>query len=368
MNKLPVYDAIIGDADCGIWKISLVDDPAVESNFLWFSKEGRQAVSYAVEDIEKRIVTGVLMRADFPIYRNDNGYEYYIRYSKETIRIMAEKMMSDYTFNNINIMHADGTDVEGVKLMQVFIKDSEKGISPAGFESIEEGSLFCTYKVDNDEVWEAIKQGAFRGFSLEGLFDLKKVEFERKNSLYKSMTKLFNKFLKSFVKFGNVETDKGTIYWVGEADLEIGDEVFYDKGDEIIKIEDGDYRLEDGTVITVKEGLVSAITKADSKSEGELDEFAKKTACEEEVIVNEPKDETVVEEPKDDKYDELKADIDDLRKEHDELKGMFEDMKNTLDELLNKPAAEPIVEEFNKVSKTEGILPKFGSKSRLTNN
>lgn len=368
MMKLPVYEALVDDADCGIWKISLVDDPAVESNFLYFNRD-KKNVCYSVDDEDKHIVTGVLMRADFPIYRNDNGYEYYIRYSKETIRIMAEKMMSDNTFNNINLQHTDGTDVDGVNLCQIFIKDSEAGISPKGFENIEEGSLFCTYKVDNPEIWDSIKQGLFKGFSLEGIFDMKMMQMHKdKNSLRNIMTKLFSKFLKSLVKCESVMTDKGEIYWVGDADLEIGDEIFYDKGEEIIKVEDGDYKLEDGTVITVKEGLVSAITKANGRSEGELGEFAKKnTGCEEEVIVEEPKEETVVEEPKDEKYDELKADIDDLRKEHDELKGMYEDMKNTLDAILNKPAAEPIVEEFNKVSKEpQTVIPKFGSKSRLS--
>ena len=62
----------------------------------------------------------------------------------------------------------------------------------------------------------------------------------------------------------------------------------------------------------------------------------------------------------------MKADLDDLRKEHDELKGMFEEMKATLDSILEKPAAEPIVEEFTKVagSKSENGIPVFGSRSK----
>ena len=221
MMKLPVYEALVDDADCGIWKISLVDDPAVESNFLYFNSD-KKNVCYAVEDEDKHIVTGVLMRADFPIYRNDGGYEYSIRYSKETIRIMAEKMMSDNTFNNINLQHTDGTDVDGVNLCQIFIKDSEAGISPKGFEDIEEGSLFCTYKVENPEIWDSIKQGLFKGFSLEGIFDMKMLQMHKdKNSLRNIMAKLFSKFLKSLVKCESVMTDKGEIYWVGDADLEI---------------------------------------------------------------------------------------------------------------------------------------------------
>jgi hypothetical protein len=161
-------------------------------------------------------------------------------------------------------------------------------------------------------------------------------------------------------------TDKGELFWVGEADLEIGDELFYNRdGEEAIKVEDGEYTLNDGTVIVVKEGLVSEIREKDGEQEGELD-MAKKQKCEEEVIVEEPAEETVVEEPKDDRYDELKRDIDDLRKEHDELKGMYEDMKNTLDAILNKPAAEPVVEEFKKFDKNENEngIPTFGSRAK----
>lgn len=375
IKGIPVFDACIDNIDDGIYRISLVDDPAVESKFMFFSKQ--KEMKYSIQDEEKRLVSGVLMRADFPIYRYDEDFgEYYIRYTKETIRAMAEKMMVDNTFNNVNIMHEDGTDVEGVNLVELFIKDSSKGISPAGFQEIEEGSMFATYKVNNDEIWEKIKDGTFMGFSIEGVFDLTKVEFKKEHTrqseksvktkyiLNKAMTKLFNKFMKSFVKFGNIKTDKGELYWVGEADLEIGDELFYDKGNEIIKVEDGEYTIADGTIIVVKEGLVSEIRKADGTQEGELDmEKKRKAGCfEEEVVVEEP----VEVKPEGESYEDLKRDIDDLRKEHDELKGMYEDLKATVDTILSKPAAEPIVEEFKKAAvKQEGCVPTFGSRSRI---
>ena len=94
---------------------------------------------------------------------------------------------------------------------------------------------------------------------------------------------------------------------------------------------------------------------------------SKDVECEEEVIVENP--EEIVEEPKDDKYEELKRDIDDLRKEHDELKGIVEELKNTINAILEKPAAEPIVEEFNKVtgSKAENGIPVFGSRAKRFN-
>lgn len=369
MNNIPVFEALIDDLECGIYKISLVDLPAVESNFVYFKKQDK-TMKFTIENEEQKMVTGVIMRAGFNIYRYDEQFgEYYIRYSADTIKRMAEKMMSDYTFNNINIMHEDGTDVDGVNLVELFIKDTEKGINPVGFDDIENGSLFATYKINNPVIWNEIKNGTFKGFSLEGMFDVEKTQFKKinnKNTFLQTMTKLFNKFLKSFVKCGSVETDKGTLYWVGEADLEIGDELFYNRdGEEAIKVEDGEYTLEDGTVIVVKEGLVSEIREKDGEQEGELDMAKKRQSCEE-VVVEEPEVEETVVEDEPDKYDELKRDIDDLRAEHDELKGIVEDLKNTLNAILEKPAAEPVVEEFQKVtgSKAENGIPVFGSRAK----
>lgn len=351
MNRIPIFEAKINQYDEGIFAIALVDIPAVESNFLCFNKNEKTLQKFTINDEEQHVITGVVMRANYPIYRNDSNFgEYFIVYKEDTIKIMAQKMMLDKTFNNINIMHNDNEFVDGVNIVELFIKDSSKGISPKGFEDIEEGSLFATYKVNNEAIWNDIKKGEFMGFSLEGLFSMQETNkyIEYNKNKKDQMSTLFNKFLKSFVKCGSVETDKGTLYWVGEADLQIGDELFYNtENEEAVKVEDGEYTLTDGTVIVVKEGLVSEIREKDGEQEGELDMEKKKECMEEEVIVEEP----VEEEPKDDRYDSLKADIDDLRKEHDELKGIVEELKNTLNAILEKPAAEPIVEEFEKVAK-----------------
>lgn len=375
MNNIPIFEAVIDNLECGIYKISLVDLPAVESDFVYFDKQDK-VMKFNIENEEQHMVTGVIMRSNFLIYRYDEQFgEYYLKFSPETIKLMAEKMMFDSTFNNINLMHEYGTDVDGVNLIEIFIKDTEKGINPKGFDDIENGSLFATYKINNDVIWNEIKNGTFKGFSLEGMFDMAQIQLKKQNnnnnSILNTMTRLFNRFLKSFVKCGSVETDKGTLYWVGEADLQIGDELFYNtENEEAVKVEDGEYTLEDGTVIVVKEGLVSEIREKDGEQEGELDmetEDKKDVECEEEVIVENP--EEIVEEPKDDKYEELKRDIDDLRKEHDELKGIVEELKDTINAILEKPAAEPIVEEFNKVtgSKAENGIPVFGSRAKRFN-
>lgn len=191
---LPIYNVII-DNETGIDRISLVEMPAVESNFLAFSQEKKQVMFSANE--EKQMITGVVMRADFPIYRYDMQHgEYYVQFSKETIRQMAEKLLSDNNQNRVNIEHIENSDVEGVCMQEMFIKDIEKGINPTGFEEISNGSLFATFKVHNPHIWERIKCGDFKGFSLEGMFVFEEVKDEEEqvfNEIMEMLDKIMNK-------------------------------------------------------------------------------------------------------------------------------------------------------------------------------
>ena len=170
IGGIPVYDAVISDEETGMFKISLVDDPAVMSNFQAFDA-ARKPILYAIQDEEKRLVRGCIMRADFPIYRRDSKMgEYYVIYKADTIRQMAEKYLLEGRQNDVNLMHRDGSDVDGVQMVQYFIKGD--GIRVDGFDDCADGSLFGEFHVVNDEIWDEIKAGTYKGFSLEGVFDL----------------------------------------------------------------------------------------------------------------------------------------------------------------------------------------------------
>lgn len=196
--NLPLYKAQITDATTGMYTVSLVDYPAVESDFLYFN-ENKKQMTFSIENEEQRIITGVLMRCDFPIYRiTDGGYEYYIMYDKATIELMAEKWIADGFANYVNLQHNPLNYVDGVYLKELYIKDTERGINPKGFETISDGSLFATYKVLNDDVWNGIKSGEFKGFSLEGYFDVKEVqtpEEEAENALLDEIINMLNNIL-----------------------------------------------------------------------------------------------------------------------------------------------------------------------------
>ena len=156
--KFPVYKATVNSEDTAMFAISLVDYPATESDFLFFDKD-KELLKFAVENEEKRIVRGLIMGCNQLIYRRNGDFEYYIVFDADTIRQMAEKYFKFGFQGNVDTNH-DEKYVAGVNLVQMFIKDSANGINPKGFEGYEDGSLFAEFHVENDEIWEQIKEDA----------------------------------------------------------------------------------------------------------------------------------------------------------------------------------------------------------------
>ena len=309
MNKLPIYNAEIKDERDGIIAISFVEEPAVESNFMLFGKQIR--LFFANE--EKRNILGVIMRADFPIYRRDiDGNEFYITYSADTIAKMAQKYFVSGAVNMTSTDHS-GEALDGVSLVQWYIKDTEKGIVPNGFDDVNDGSLFAEFHIENENLWTACKDGTFKGFSLEGYFTTEKTNLKSD----KMENKIMQKVRELLVKLAKVTTDKGELSY--EGDLEVGTEVVDANG---VAVADGDYTLEDGKIIVIKDGKVETI-----KESAELGE--------EEVPAEEP---TVP-----------KADFDALKADFDALKAVVDELKSKVDE-LKKPVEEPIESKFSRMS------------------
>lgn len=184
LNGKPVYLASVDELGAGIKVISIVEDPAVETKFLAFEKD-KEPLQFKVEDEEKHIIIGVVMRCDLPIFRRSKELgEYYIMYNKETIELMAQKFLKEGYHENVDKEHSFNL-IDGIELQQLFISDKDKGINPRGFEGIEDHSLFAVYKVTDETLWEEVKGGNL-GFSLAGDFvleDEEDVEFNEIMSL-----------------------------------------------------------------------------------------------------------------------------------------------------------------------------------------
>lgn len=391
IDGIPVYDALITDDECGMNRISLVDSPAVMSDFLAFNKDKKMQM-YSVADEEKRIVRGVVMRADFPIYRRDSKGEYYIIYKAETIRQMAEKYLLESKQNEVNLAHKDDMEVDGVQLVQWFIKDSANGINPVGFEEdIADGSLFAEFHVVNDEVWASIKDGTYKGFSLEGIFDMKpetdKNEVEEivdmldgfftklyKNDKMSKLSRIKEALAKILVECGNVTTDLGILYWETEEDLKEGDEVFVEDAEgNKIPAADGDYTTSDGKIIVVVDGKVATIKDAEAEVAPE-EEPKEETPVEaaEETPAEEAPAEEPAEEPKEDGIEKKVADLEKIVEvicdylgivklsKTDRLQEQMSAIKSEIETLKGKPMAKPAHDEVvasvqNKPTGNKGI-------------
>jgi hypothetical protein len=163
--NLPIYSVLPPDeeANSGLVKVSLVDSPAVESDFVLFA--GKSKPYLFVETDNRTKITGALLIPDKLIYREDSsGAGYYLTFSKEVIEALRDKFHKDSLTQEVNTGHA--IDVNDVFLVESWIVGNPDKSTQLGLE-LPEGSWAATYKVNNPEVLGAIKAGTFKGFSIE---------------------------------------------------------------------------------------------------------------------------------------------------------------------------------------------------------
>ncbi len=162
--ELPLYELMINedvDDDAEVNFVALVDRPAIQKN--WNAFKDKHLFEIVSED--QRIISGPLMLADTPIFRSDNTHgDYYVTFSKDTIIKIAQKFFKKGYQANVNLEHNPDFKVEDIVMFESFISDKERGIPPMkGFED-----------APDDEVWQKVKNGEVKGFSVEGIFEYKK--------------------------------------------------------------------------------------------------------------------------------------------------------------------------------------------------
>ena len=171
--ELQVYKAEIDPSltsDLEVNFIGLVDRPAIEKNFQAFNSQ-KQKAKFIVND-DRRIISGPAMIADMPLYRKDDQLgEYYVVFDKPAIQSIVEKFSAKGFMQKFNLFHDDQQQVADVTIFNSFVTDLSLGVQPlTGFEDAADGSWFISAKVNNDAVWEKVKAGLIKGFSVEGLF------------------------------------------------------------------------------------------------------------------------------------------------------------------------------------------------------
>ena len=160
----PLLRLEINGEEDGVNIISLVEFPAVERNFIQLSKE----VKLSLND-EKKELLGVALIPDMPIYRRDEQGEYYIVFSAESIRKIAIDFYKKLNVNMADVEHNHNIE-NGITYFQSMIIDKEQGICPKAFKDLPNGTWIVGCKIDNINVWDAVKNGTVKGFSIDGIF------------------------------------------------------------------------------------------------------------------------------------------------------------------------------------------------------
>ena len=152
----------------GIDAISLVESPAIESD--WVALKEQKEVLFAEADKDKRILVGAALIPDKPIYRRNGEDEYYVYFSKKTVRKAMEMYMQFGNQNNATLEHE--YNLNGLTVVESWIVESKEQDKSAMYGlDVPLGTWMVTMKVNNQAIWaEWVKEGKVKGFSIEGFF------------------------------------------------------------------------------------------------------------------------------------------------------------------------------------------------------
>jgi hypothetical protein len=168
MDKKKVVKCIIdAEGNLGVDAISLVEFPAIESNWVALKAETKLSAL----DNERRMLYGPALIPDKPILRIDKetGEEYYIVFDKETIYNCAHAFMKNGFQKSHTFEHQK--TIDGVTVVESWYKESESDKSTFLGLDVPVGTWVIGSKVDNPEIWASVKEGKVKGFSIEGYFD-----------------------------------------------------------------------------------------------------------------------------------------------------------------------------------------------------
>lgn len=169
---IKLYEVTI---ESDVYAISLVDRPAIEENFIYLAEQKPQTV--LMEDADKHLIVGAVLVPDKPIYRNQGGEEFYIQFSKDTIEHLAYQYLMSGRMYSTTTDHKDIAD--DVVVVESWLKTSENDKSVGYGMDLPIGTWLAAMKVQNEDVWQRIKAGELKGYSVEAFVNLDEIKFEK---------------------------------------------------------------------------------------------------------------------------------------------------------------------------------------------
>jgi hypothetical protein len=181
---MKLYELKIEDNEDEVFAISLVESPAIESDFIFFDKE---EVMFAATDNEQQMLIGPILLPEKKILRVDGeGQPYHVYFTKETVKKIAQNyLMKKYT-DKATLEH--DMSIKGVHLVESWIKEGKLDKSNGYGLSVPEGTWMGMFKITDPKIWkDYVKTGKVKGFSIEGLFTHNLIHASKEDILSKDI-------------------------------------------------------------------------------------------------------------------------------------------------------------------------------------
>ena len=276
---MKTFEAVFNDNNKGVYGISLVENPAMEGDFIALSKDAK--IEFKTVDEEQRILMGLVLEPNKPIYRNQDGEEFNIVFSEQVIKDLSQNFFKQGYQTNSSIEHS-GNRVEGLSFFESWIVEDSKIDKSANFGlSYPKGSWIATMKVENEEIWnDYVKTGKVLGFSIDAFVTLREVNLKSNIEMAEEKKDKFSEFVdvmlsalklnkkeevSTEVKFGSIKSEDGNvvIMFDGEA-ISVGGSVWVEGEDGAkIPLPIGEIPLEEGKLLVIaEEGVVAEVREA----------------------------------------------------------------------------------------------------------
>lgn len=371
-NTFPIYDVVLDDDSLGLTAISLVDYPAIMTDFLAFKEQSLQQIWMSSHD-KREIVSPVLIPNQLILRKGEDGSLYYIRWTEKTIELAAKKYLANGWFNNFTVMHptfynkdmkyedALEKDVYMLRMWTIENPDTDDANTKYGF-NLPKGTLMVHFKVHNRKIWQRIKSGELKGLSIEAFTNIARSDNEVKFDINMSKLDVTNKqmsLFQKFIQFMNEvsseaaeiadiakkdDTDSGEVslkYYIDDEHYIEVDAEGFARDEQANLVAEGEYKLADGNVLVVDANNKFVETKAVSDVDAE--EPVEAPLAESKVEDEEDKKDEDEEDNKEDEG-EASGDTSDVESEGD-VEGTPEDTETPAEEPVEEPTEEVPVED-----------------------
>ena len=249
MDKLPLYKIKVNEdlnSNEGIDFVSLVDYPAIESNWKAFSAKPMYFI-----DSDKQMLYGAILIPNKPIYRNDpqNG-EYNVTFPEAEVIKLVRKFQAQKKTVNLNYQHQNDSQLKNAVIQEIWLTGKSDKSHDFGFDFPINTAMVGVYIGDKKFWTEEVKSGNVKGFSIEGWLDMELKSINKMNT---------QKFVEATTSAGVLKTEGESFVVGGTATI---------TGEDGVEVPaEGEYTLENGMVIKCEAGVITEVMEAEAAEE-----------------------------------------------------------------------------------------------------